>query len=113
MGLNEDRVEQFLTGYLKLNRELFVFHVGWFQDTIPKCDIDAIALLRIDGDWYDSTKTCLEGLYDRVVSSGIVIIDDFGRFSGCRKAVVEFFESRNCEPLLHSSDESCVYFIKP
>ncbi|HXI69239.1 MAG TPA: TylF/MycF/NovP-related O-methyltransferase [Verrucomicrobiae bacterium] len=68
------------------------FLKGWFQETMPKdsSQISQIAILRLDGDWYDSTRVCLEFLYDKVVPGGFVIIDNYGAYEGCRKAVAEF-----------------------
>ncbi len=69
---------------------------GMFQDTLPKYkkSIGPIAVLRLDGDWYESTKVCLEELYDQVSIGGFIIIDDYGHFKGCRQAVDEFLDSR-------------------
>ncbi|HJW08688.1 MAG TPA: TylF/MycF/NovP-related O-methyltransferase, partial [Holophagaceae bacterium] len=91
------------------------YHQGWFQDTLPldAGKIGPIALLRLDGDWYASTKVCLEHLYDHVVSSGIVIIDDYGTYEGCRKAVDEFIAARGLRIFLSHVDPDCRYWIKP
>lgn len=67
---------------------MLVYHEGLFADTLPKADIDEIAILRLDGDLYESTKQCLEYLYPKVVRGGWVICDDFG-LSGARKAVLD------------------------
>ncbi len=68
---------------------------GWFQDTLPEYreKVGGIAVLRLDGDWYESTKCCLENLYDNVTDGGYVIIDDYA-LVGCRKAMDEFFARR-------------------
>ncbi len=65
---------------------------GWFNDTLPvyKSDIGPIAILRLDGDFYESTKVPLTELYSQVENGGIVIIDDYGTFAGCKKAIDEF-----------------------
>jgi O-methyltransferase len=73
--------------------ELLVWHPGWFAETIPPLvggmSPDAkIALLRLDGDLYESTKVCMEHLYPLVSNGGWVICDDYA-LSGCRKAVHE------------------------
>ena len=69
---------------------------GLFQDTVPHAsNIDKIALLRLDGDWYDSIKICLENFYDRVVIGGVIIIDDYSSYDGCKKALDEFMDSKN------------------
>ena len=90
------------------------YHKGWFQNTIPEraSRINSIAVLRLDGDWYESTKICLEHLYDKVVSGGIVIFDDYGLYEGCKKAVDEFFYSRNENYFLNYSSWACRYLIK-
>ena len=68
---------------------------GWFDRTVPKfSDPEGIAILRIDGDWYDSTLVCLENLYDRVVFGGVVLIDDYYVWDGCSKAVHDFLSKR-------------------
>lgn len=69
---------------------------GWFQETLPvtRDRLGAIALLRLDGDWYESTKVCLEMLFDKVSEGGIVILDDYFSCFGCRRATDEFFAER-------------------
>lgn len=63
-------------------------HRGWFEETVPAFARSAppIALLRLDGDWYDSTLTCLTHLFPLVVDRGKVVIDDYGSFDGCNRA---------------------------
>ncbi len=69
------------------------FHKGWFQDTLPALeDFPPIALLRLDGDLYESTEVCLKYLYPLVVPGGLVVIDDYG-LPGCAKAVHEYREA--------------------
>jgi O-methyltransferase len=77
--------------------ELLVYHGGWFMDTIPdattgfpdfKDPLDKVALLRLDGDLYESTKVCTEHLYPLVSPGGWIIVDDFA-LSGARKAYLE------------------------
>ena len=79
---------------------------GLFQDTMPHAAIDQIALLHIDGDWYESVKTCLENLFDKVVPGGIVQFDDYGYWQGARKAVDEFFAKRKIKVNLRRLDYS-------
>lgn len=90
------------------------FHKGWFQDTAFKASgiIGPIALLRLDGDWYESTKICLEAFYDNVVKGGVIIIDDYLYYEGCKRAVDEFIEGRNIKVFLGRVDPSCYYFVK-
>ncbi|MBI2053763.1 MAG: class I SAM-dependent methyltransferase [Candidatus Staskawiczbacteria bacterium] len=100
---------------LKINPENVVIEKGWFQDTLPlaKNKIGDIAILRLDGDWYESTKCCFQNLYDNVVVKGYVIIDDYGYWEGARKAAEEFFSERNIKPELIKIDSAGVYFKKP
>jgi len=73
---------------------------------------DTIAILRLDTDFYDSTKHELEHFYPRVSEGGVVIIDDYGHWLGCRKAVDEFLQIHP-EITLTPTDYTGVYFIKP
>jgi O-methyltransferase len=66
------------------------FLKGWFRDTLPAAPIDQLALLRLDGDLYESTMDALNALYHKVVTGGFVIVDDYGDFEPCRRAVEEF-----------------------
>jgi len=69
---------------------------GWFETTLPihVSQVGSIAVLRLDNDWYESTRFCLETLYDRVAPGGYVLVDDYFTFVGCRKAVDEFRSQR-------------------
>jgi O-methyltransferase len=68
------------------------FVKGKVEDTIPKTISDNIALLRLDTDWYESTAHELKYLYPKLLMKGVLIIDDYGHWEGCRKAVDEYFE---------------------
>jgi len=63
---------------------------GWFQDTLPNFPQTPIALLRMDADWYDSTKCILDNLACRIVRGGMIIIDDYYTWEGCTLAVNEY-----------------------
>lgn len=88
-------------------REHLHLHVGWFQNTVPPVasTIGPIAILRLDGDLYDSYITPLEHLWDLVVPGGFVVIDDWV-LKGCRDAVNDFFNKRAIRPYLHHVDYS-------
>jgi Macrocin-O-methyltransferase (TylF) len=74
-----------------------VIRKGLFQETLPiaAAEIGPIALLHLDGDWYDSTRVCLECLWHRVVPGGHIQVDDYGHWEGCRRAVDEFLASQS------------------
>ncbi len=87
-------------------------HKGWFQDTLPVADTGPIAILRLDGDWYESTKICLDHLYDKVVQGGFVIIDDYGTYEGCKRAVDEFLGRQEHPLFLNFVTHDVRYWIK-
>jgi len=91
----QEEVEDLLFNKFGFSRDKVHLVKGWFQDTLPvyKDRMGDIAVLRIDGDWYESTKCCLENLYDGVVDGGYVVLDDY-TLVGCRKAVDEFFAGK-------------------
>jgi len=72
---------------------------------------ERIALLRLDTDWYESTKVELEVLYPRLVSGGVLIIDDYGMWQGSRQATDEHF--RDQEIRLHRIDDTSRLYVKP
>lgn len=78
------------------------------HDQIP----DAISLLRLDTDWYESTRIGLEVLYPRLVVGGVCILDDYGHWLGARKAVDDYFDGLGRRPYMHSIDFSGRVFIK-
>lgn len=80
---------------------MFSFFVGWFEETLPeiapkwraryeKGEAEGIALLRLDGDLYESTKVCLEHLWPLMVPRAILVVDDLN-LEGCRQAVSDYF----------------------
>ncbi len=112
-GTVED-CRELLEGRIGYPAEFIHYHVGWFQETLPADHgaVGPIAVLRLDGDWYASTKVCLEYLFDKVVRGGIVIVDDYGTYDGCRRAVDEFLEAGSVQAYLGSIDSDCRYFVK-
>lgn len=97
---------------LEIEREV-EFVKGLFQETLPRTPIAQIALLHIDGDWYESVKVCLENLYDKVAPGGYIQFDDYGYWKGARRAVDEFLNSRGIEAPLRRLDYSGRVLIKP
>ena len=87
---------------------------GKVEDTIPAGAPGKIAMLRLDTDWYESTKHELEHLYQRLVPHGVLIIDDYGHWVGARQAVDEFFAALpRPRPLLQRLDYAARIAIKP
>lgn len=86
---------------------------GWFSETIPTFDgTDKIAILRLDGDWYDSTLICLKYLFPKVVKGGIIIIDDYYTWDGCSKAVHDYLSEIKSASRIFSSKQGVCYIIK-
>jgi O-methyltransferase len=67
---------------------------GWFDETVPplarRLRGEGIALLRLDGDWYESTTVCLEHLEPLVHEEGVIVIDDYYAWDGCARAVHDY-----------------------
>jgi O-methyltransferase len=63
-----------------------------------------IAVLRLDTDWYESTKVELEILFPRLAKGGVILIDDYGAWTGCKKAVDEYVTAHNIPLMLHRTD---------
>ena len=101
---------------LNLNMNNVKLIKGFFQDTLQIQEnidnIGEIAVLRLDGDWYESTKICLEKLYDKVIEGGIIIIDDYGHFIGAKKATDEFRDNNNIKSPLIQTDYTEYYWVK-
>lgn len=89
------------------------FVKGLFQEMLPVTPIPRIAVLHIDGDWYESVKVCLDSLYDKVVPGGVIQLDDYGYWEGARKAVDEFLEIKGIHAPLQRLDYSGRFLIKP
>ena len=69
------------------------------EDTLPEQAPSRIALLRLDTDWYESTRHELIHLYPRLSQGGVLIVDDYGHWDGCRLAVDEYFATE-ADPVL-------------
>ena len=95
---NEDMVRENVlsTGH---PAERVHFVRGKVEDTLPEYAPDQLALLRLDTDWYESTKHELVHLYPKLSPGGVLIIDDYGHWDGSRKAVDEYF-ANDAEPIL-------------
>lgn len=74
-----------------------IIHEGWFEETVAKSDTGPIAILRLDGDLYNSTFVCLVNLFERVIPGGCVILDDIN-LKGCKDACAEYFALINYNP---------------
>jgi hypothetical protein len=90
-----------------------VFLKGWFKDTLSAAPIESLALLRLDGDLYESTIVALNALYDKLSSGGYVIVDDYHVVPGCKAAIHDFLASAQIAPRICEIDGVGVYWQKP
>ena len=100
-SLEEVKKNCFSTNY---PQDKFFFIKGKVEDTIPKYLPSKIALLRLDTDWYESTKHELEYLFPLLEPGGVLIIDDYGHWQGARKAVDEYIQNNRLKILLNRID---------
>lgn len=98
------------TGY---DENLINYIKGPVEETLPDKAPETIAILRLDTDWYESTRHELEHLFPRVSSGGVVIIDDYGHFEGARRAVDEFIGATKLPLLLNRIDYTARICVKP
>jgi Macrocin-O-methyltransferase (TylF) len=88
------------------------FLPGWFQDTLPQAPISNLALIRLDGDLYDSTYQALQWLYPKVSIGGYVVVDDYNTFSECRQAVGDYLGSLNMTVDMVAVDDEAIFWKK-
>lgn len=108
-----DRFMADIDGFGLSNRGISV-HKGWFQDTLPDFRPERpIGLLRLDGDWYDSTMCILDNLFDHVAPGGLLLIDDYYDWEGCTKAVHDFLSKRKLMlPVRQSYPAGVAFMLK-
>lgn len=82
------------------------FIKGRVEETLPAMAPVHISILRLDTDWYESTRHEMEHLFPRLVKGGVLIIDDYGHWQGARQAINEYIQEKNLQILLHRIDET-------
>ena len=100
-GLDEVKSNMAMTNYPAVQVH---FHVGKVEDTLPADAPPKIALLRLDTDWYESTRHEMEHLFPRLVDGGVLIVDDYGHWEGARRAVDEYLDKHSIGMMLHRLD---------
>jgi len=108
-SLDDVRSNMSLTHY---PLEKLHFIKGKVEETIPMKGLSKIALLRLDTDWYESTKHELRYLFPLLSIGGVLIIDDYGHWRGTREAVDEYLEETGQTLLLQRVDYACYMAIK-
>ena len=110
LAISRTEVEQAFSDYELLDDRVS-FLEGWFKDTLVPAPIEQLAILRLDGDLYESTRDVLLALYDKVSPGGYVIVDDYF-IPACRKAVAEFRAERQITDEIMEIDWTGVYWKK-
>jgi hypothetical protein len=108
--LEEVRDNLLSTGY---PGERIHFVKGRVEETIPATAPVRIGLLRLDTDWYESTRHELQHLFPRICAHGVLIVDDYGHWQGARKAVDEYFRENHQPVYLHRIDYTGRTVIRP
>lgn len=89
------------------------FLKGWFNDTVTKFQPkEPIAILRLDGDWYDSTIVCLEYLFPHVAAGGLIILDDYYAWDGCSRALHDYLSKYKRSERITKAYTSGCFLIK-
>jgi O-methyltransferase len=86
------------------------FLPGWFRDTLPNAPIGQIAVLRLDGDMYESTEVALEALYPRLAPGGYLVVDDYGARPPCKQAIDDFRARHGIDAPISEIDWTGVYW---
>lgn len=85
---------------------------GWFNKTLPNYSGKPIAILRADGDWYESTMDILTNLYPYVIKGGLIILDDYYYWEGCAKAIHDFLSRNQLRDKIYQSNNLYAYIVK-
>ncbi len=111
LGVPLEQVRANFSRYNLLDEQV-CFVKGWFRDTLPSATVERIAVLRLDGDMYESTMQVLDNLYNRVSPGGYVIVDDYGALANCRKAIEDFRARLDVTDPIQQIDWTGVYWRK-
>ncbi|UZF91287.1 TylF/MycF family methyltransferase [Bosea sp. NBC_00550] len=112
LAISLEEVKSNFSRYNLLDDQV-VFVKGFFEDTLQKLTENTFALLRLDGDMYESTYCALEELYPQLSPGGYIIIDDFGAIDGCRQAVEEYRRIHDITAPMTEVDWTGVWWQKP
>ncbi len=111
LAVSLDEVKRNFAKYDLLDKQV-VFLQGWFRDTLPTAPIERLAVLRLDGDMYESTILPLTSLYDKLSIGGYVIVDDYHVVESSKKAVHDFLATKGISPKIEEIDGVGVFWRK-
>jgi O-methyltransferase len=110
LAVSKEEVEDNFRKFGLLDNQV-IFLKGFFSDTLPRASIDKIAILRLDGDMYESTMVALDSLYPKLSKGGYCIVDDYS-LKGARSAVIDYRTKNNIEEPIEIIDWTGVYWKK-
>ncbi len=109
LAVDVDTVKRNFERYGLLDSQV-QFLVGWFADTLPRAPIERLAILRLDGDLYESTSDALHALYPKLSAGGYLIVDDYGCWEACRSAVDDYRRQEGISEPIQEIDGEGVYW---
>jgi hypothetical protein len=109
LAVSVDEVRRNFERYGLLDDQV-VFLEGWFKDTLPAAPIEQLAVMRLDGDLYESTMDALTHLYPKLSPGGFVIVDDYGDIPPCRKAVHDYRDRHGIDEKIVPIDERGIFW---
>lgn len=111
LAVSKDQVAELFDRYELLD-ERVKFLIGWFRDTLPGAPVKSIAILRLDGDLYESTMDALHPLYPKVTRGGFIIVDDYFSCPPCKQAVDEFRAAHGISDEMFRIDDQSLFWRK-
>ena len=112
LSISLEQVQENFSSYGLLDDQV-VFVKGLFQETLPSLQAGPFALIRLDGDLYESTYVALDALYAKLSPGGFVIIDDYGAMPACQAAVSDYRQRSGIESPMNAIDWTGVWWQKP
>ena len=111
LAISLEQVQENFRRYDLLDDQV-CFLKGWFRDTLPGAPVKRLAVLRLDGDLYESTMDALVSLYPKLEVGGYIIIDDYSDIAACRQAVTDYRASHHITSRIVEVDWTGVYWKK-
>jgi len=111
LSVSVERVRENFSRYGLLDDRVH-FLKGWFKDSLPTAPIEQLAVLRLDGDLYESTIDTLRALYPKVSPGGFIIVDDYSNIPACQRAVDDYRKAQQITDPLVPVDWTAVYWRK-
>lgn len=111
LSVSLDKVKSNFAHFGLLDSQV-IFLKGWFKDSLPTAPIEKLAVLRLDGDLYESTIDALIHLYPKLSIGGYIIIDDYGHWPSCAQAINDYRKLHNIDDVMEKIDYTGVFWKK-